>query len=303
MIVQNMQNPIAPSSIRRVAGQLRRRVAPLALALPLALGLALTPPAAAQDDPDRVVARAGDIEITAADIAIAMADPALQLRDADPEERLEIVITYLVDLRLGAQAAMEAGMGEDEEFARRVAYLREKMLLEDYMQSEVDDAVTEEAARDLFETTTAGVEPEDEVRARHILVEEEAQAIAVRERLEAGEEFAEIAREVSQDPGSARNGGDLGFFTAGRMVAPFSEAAFALEPGEVSEPVETQFGWHVIKVEERRETQMPEFEEMREQIDNFLTRQAQQAVILGLREGVEIERLDTEEDETEEGDD
>lgn len=303
MIVQNMQNPIAPSSIRRVAGQLRRRVAPLALALPLALGLALTPPAAAQDDPDRVVARAGDIEITAADIAIAMADPALQLRDADPEERLEIVITYLVDLRLGAQAAMEAGMGEDEEFARRVAYLREKMLLEDYMQSEVDDAVTEEAARDLFETTTAGVEPEDEVRARHILVEEEAQAIAVRERLEAGEEFAEIAREVSQDPGSARNGGDLGFFTAGRMVAPFSEAAFALEPGEVSEPVETQFGWHVIKVEERRETQMPEFEEMREQIDNFLTRQAQQAVILGLREGVEIERLDTEEDDTEEGDD
>lgn len=303
MIVQNMQNPIAPSSIRRVAGQLRRRVAPLALALPLALGLALTPPAAAQDDPDRVVARASDIEITAADIAIAMADPALQLRDADPEERLEIVITYLVDLRLGAQAAMEAGMGEDEEFARRVAYLREKMLLEDYMQSEVDDAVTEEAARDLFETTTAGVEPEDEVRARHILVEEEAQAIAVRERLEAGEEFAEIAREVSQDPGSARNGGDLGFFTAGRMVAPFSEAAFALEPGEVSEPVETQFGWHVIKVEERRETQMPEFEEMREQIDNFLTRQAQQAVILGLREGVEIERLDTEEDETEEGDD
>jgi len=303
MIVQNMQNPIAPSLIRRVAGQLRRRVAPLALAVPLALGLALTPPAAAQDDPDRVVARAGDIEITAADVAIAMADPALQLRDADPDERLEIVITYLVDLRLGAQAAMEAGIGEGEEFARRVAYLREKMLLEDYMQGEVDDAVTEEAARDLFETTTAGVEPEDEVRARHILVEEEAEAIAVRERLEAGEEFADIAREVSQDPGSARNGGDLGFFTAGRMVAPFSEAAFALEPGEVSEPVETQFGWHVIKVEERRETPMPEFEEMREQIDNFLTRQAQQAVILGLREGVEIERLDTDEDEAEEGDD
>jgi len=129
MIVQNMQNPIAPSLIRRVAGQLRRRVAPLALAVPLALGLALTPPAAAQDDPDRVVARAGDIEITAADVAIAMADPALQLRDADPDERLEIVITYLVDLRLGAQAAMEAGIGEGEEFARRVAYLREKMLL------------------------------------------------------------------------------------------------------------------------------------------------------------------------------
>lgn len=303
MIVQNPKILIASASIGRLAGSLGRRVAPLALALPLALGLALTPPVAAQEDPDRVVARAGDIEITAADVAVAMADPALQLRDADPDERLDIVITYLVDLRLGAQAAMEAGMGDDEEFARRVAYLREKMLLEDYMQGEIDDAVTEEAARDLFETTTAGVEPEDEVRARHILVEEEAEAIAVRERLEAGEEFADIAREVSQDPGSARNGGDLGFFTAGRMVAPFSDAAFELEPGQVSDPVETQFGWHVIKVEERRETPMPEFEDMREQIDNFLTRQAQQAFILGLREGVEIERLDVDEDETEEGDD
>ena len=302
MIVQEPKTLIAAASIRRVAGALGRRVAPLALALPLALGLAMTPPAAAQEDPDRVVARAGDIEITAADIAVAMADPALQLRDTDPEERLEIVITYLVDLRLGAQAAMEAGMGEDEEFARRFAYLREKMLLEDYMQREIDVAVTEEAARDLFETTTAGIEPEDEVRARHILVEEEDEAAAVLARLEAGEEFADIAREVSQDPGSARNGGDLGFFTAGRMVAPFSAAAFELEPGEISDPVETQFGWHVIKVEERRATQLPQFEDMREQIENFLTRQAQQAFILGLREGVEIERLDVVEDE-EEGDD
>ena len=302
MIVQEPKTLIAAASIRRVAGALGRRVAPLALALPLALGLAMTPPAAAQEDPDRVVARAGDIEITAADIAVAMADPALQLRDTDPEERLEIVITYLVDLRLGAQAAMEAGMGEDEEFARRFAYLREKMLLEDYMQREIDVAVTEEAARDLFETTTAGIEPEDEVRARHILVEEEDEAAAVLARLEAGEEFADIAREVSQDPGSARNGGDLGFFTAGRMVAPFSAAAFELEPGEISDPVETQFGWHVIKVEERRATQLPQFEDMREQIENFLTRQAQQAFILGLREGVEIERLDVDEDE-EEGDD
>lgn len=299
MIVQEPKTLIAAASIRRVAGALGRRVAPLALALPLALGLAMTPPAAAQEDPDRVVARAGDIEITAADIAVAMADPALQLRDTDPEERLEIVITYLVDLRLGAQAAMEAGMGEDEEFARRFAYLREKMLLEDYMQREIDVAVTEEAARDLFETTTAGIEPEDEVRARHILVEEEDEAAAVLARLEAGEEFADIAREVSQDPGSARNGGDLGFFTAGRMVAPFSAAAFELEPGEISDPVETQFGWHVIKVEERRATQLPQFEDMREQIENFLTRQAQQAFILGLREGVEIERLDVDEDEEE----
>ncbi len=300
MIVQNLQNlTTGTAAILRdgLSRRLSRHVAPLALVLPLALGIALAPaPAAAQDDPDRVVARAGDIEITEADVAVAMADPALQLRDADPDERRNIVITYLVDLRLGAQAATEAGIGDDEEFARRMAYFREKMLLEDYMQQQIDDAVTEEAARDLFETTTAGVEAQEEVRARHILVEEEEEANAVLERLEAGEEFADVASDVSQDPGSARNGGDLGFFTADRMVAPFAEAAFALEPGEVSDPVETQFGWHIIKTEERREAPLPQFEDMREQIENFLTRQAQQSVILGLRESVEIERLDQEGD-------
>ena len=307
MFAQNQDNRKAEVFDTRPRGLVARFTAScarcataLAIALPLALGLAFTPlPAVAEDDPDRVVARAGNIEITAADLAVAMADPALQLRDTSPEERRDILITYLVDLRLGAQAAAEAGLGADEDFARRLAYFREKMLLEDYLQLRIDEVVTEEAARELFETTTAGVEPEQEVRARHILVREEEEAIAVIARLEAGDDFAAVARDVSQDPGSARTGGDLGFFTAGRMVAPFSDAAFALEPGEVSEPVETQFGWHVIKVEERRVTPLPSFEDMRDQIDNFLTRQAQQSLILGLREGVQIERLDIDEGEGE----
>jgi len=273
----------------------------LVLATPLALAMmfAPMPPALAEDDHDRVVARANGIEITAGDIALALGDPALQLRDMSEQERAETVIRYLVDLRLGARAAAEAGIGESEEFARQLAYLREKMLLEEYMQSEIDAVVTEEAARDLYETTTAGIEPEEEVRARHILVEEEEEARAVLARLQEGESFEDLAAELSKDPGSARRGGDLDYFTQDRMVAPFAEAAFALEPGEVSEPVETQFGWHVIKLEDRRDTELPDFEDMRGQIENFLTRQAQQAFILGLREGVEIEIVEAEEGETE----
>lgn len=269
----------------------------LALATPLALMMlfAPMPPALAEDDPDRVVARANGIEITAGDIALALGDPALQLRELSEQQRAETVIRYLVDLRLGARAAAEARIGESEEFARQLAYLREKMLLEEYMQREIDAVVTEEAARELYETTTAGVEPEEEVRARHILVEAEEEARAVLARLDAGESFEDLASELSQDPGSARRGGDLGYFTQGRMVAPFADAAFALEPGEVSEPVETQFGWHVIKLEDRRATELPSFEDMRGQIENFLTRQAQQAFILRLRDGVEIEIVDAEE--------
>jgi len=271
----------------------------LVLTAPIALALlfAPLPPALAQDDSERVVARAGGIEITAGDVALALEDPALQLSDMNAEERSQTVIRYLVDLRLGARAAGEAGIGETEEFARQLAYLREKMLLEEYMQREVDAAVTDEAARELYETTTTEVEPQEEVRARHILVEEEEEAVAVLARLDEGESFEDLAAELSQDPGSAPRGGDLDYFTQDRMVAPFAEAAFALEPGEVSDPVETQFGWHVIKVEDRRDTELPSFEEMRDQIENFLTRQAQQAFILELREGVEIEIVEDEEGE------
>ena len=248
--------------------------------------------AAATPDPATVVARANGIEITEADIAIAAEDPSLSLPDMGEEQRRGIIIGYLVDLKLGAQAAAEAQISETEDFQRRLGYFRDKLLLDDYLQQRVEEAVTDEAARKLYDETLAAVEPEDEVRARHILVAEEAEANAIVERLEAGEDFAVIAAEASQDPGSKGQGGDLGFFTKERMVAPFAEKAFELEPGQTSEPVQTQFGWHIIRVEERRERPTPGFEEMRTQIDSYLARRAQQETILTLRQEAEIERLD-----------
>ncbi|TVR09396.1 MAG: peptidylprolyl isomerase [Salinarimonadaceae bacterium] len=264
-------------------------------ALALAGALLFAAPAAAQassNDPDRVIARAGEVEVTQADLDVALADPSLALPNVDEAQRRETVIAYLVDLKLGARAAVEAGIAETPEFARRLAYFRDKLLLDDYLEARVAEQVTEEAARALYDQTMAGVEPQDEVRARHILVPDEEEAQAIVARLAAGEEFEEVAREASQDPGSAAGGGDLGYFTKERMVAPFAEAAFAMEAGDVSDPVQTQFGWHVIKVEDRRKQQPPSFEAMREQIDNFLARRAQQELVLALREGVEIERLD-----------
>ena len=112
------------------------------------------------------------------------------------------------------------------------------------------------------------------------------------ERIRKGEDFAKVAAEASKDPGSKTDGGDLGFFTRERMVPAFSEATFKLQPGQVSEPVKSQFGWHVIKLEERRVKPVPPFEEMKEQIDAYLGRKAQQDVILSLREKAKIERLD-----------
>jgi peptidyl-prolyl cis-trans isomerase C len=246
--------------------------------------------AAAAVDPDAVVATVDGVTITEADLALVAEDPALPLPGMSEEQRRDVLIGYLVDLKLAARAAEEAGLAETEAFARNMAYQRDKVLLAALLEQTIEAAVTEEAARALYEETISGIEPQEEVRARHILVPTEEEAKAAAERIAAGEEFAAVAADLSQDPGSAREGGDLGFFTKDRMVAPFAEAAFALQPGEVSEPVQSQFGWHVIKVEERREQPTPAFEEMREQIESFLARRAQQELILSLRDGATIER-------------
>jgi peptidyl-prolyl cis-trans isomerase C len=268
----------------------------------MAAGLAIaqtpTPPAApatrAPADPSKVVARANGIEITEGDLAIAAEDPALQVPGIGEAQKRDLLIGYLVDLRLGAQAAETAKVGESADFQRKLAYARSKALLDEYLDREVKKAVTPEAARKLYDETVKGLTPEAEVRARHILVESETEAKTVAERLKKGEDFTKLAEELSKDPGSKSDGGDLGFFEKDRMVEPFAEAAFKMEPGQISEPVKTQFGWHVIKVEEKRTKPVPAFEEMKEQIDTYLGRKAQQELIVGLRQKANVERLDAE---------
>jgi peptidyl-prolyl cis-trans isomerase C len=281
---------------------LRTSLLALGLALPLAGGSAFAQtgapaapaPAApaAPADPSKVVARANGVDITEGDVALAAEDPALQLPGvADPQKR-DLLIGYLVDLKLGARAAEAAKVGDNKDFARKLAYARDKALLDDYLDGEAKKAVTPEAARKLYDETVKNLTPEAEVRARHILVETQDEAKKAYERVKGGEDFAKVAGELSKDPGSKTDGGDLGFFAKDRMVAPFAEAAFKLEPGQISEPVQTQFGWHVIKTEEKRTKPVPSFEETKEQVETYLGRKAQQDLITGLRQSAKIERLD-----------
>jgi peptidyl-prolyl cis-trans isomerase C len=239
-----------------------------------------------------VVARADGITITEADLAMAAEDPALSLPGMSDAQKRDLLISYMVDLKLGAKAAEAAKVGENPDFARKLAYFREKLLLDEYLEREVKKAVTPEAARKLYDDTTKTMKPEPEVRARHILVENEDEAKKAYQRVKGGEDFAKVAAELSKDPGSKTDGGDLGFFSKDRMVAPFAEAAFKLEPGQISEPVKSQFGWHVIKVEEKRTKPVPSFDEMKEQVETYLTRKAQQDLVLNLRQNAKIERLD-----------
>jgi len=277
------------------SAQLKKSLLAVGVALPLAAGAALaqTPPAATPAaDPDKVIARVNGQAITEGDLAVAAADPALQLPNVPEAQKRDLLTGYLIDLKLGAKAAEAAKVGDTPEFVRKLAYNRDKTLLDEYLEQEARKAVTPEAARKLYDETAKNVTPEQEVRARHILVESEDEAKKAASRVKGGEDFAKVAGELSKDPGSKTDGGDLGFFTKDRMVEPFAEAAFKLEPGQISDPVQSQFGWHVIKVEEKRTKPVPSFEEMQDQVNTYLERKAQQDLILGLRQNAKIERLD-----------
>src|ERR1700754_4272778 len=152
-------------------------------------------------------------------------------------------------------------------------------------------ATTDENMKKVYEEAAKQITGEQEVHARHILVETEDQAKKIEADLKKGADFAELAKKKSKDPGAA-DGGDLGFFTKDQMVPEFSAAAFALEPRKISDPVKSQFGWRVIKVEEKRDRKPPPFDQVKPQIETFVVRKAQSDYVTKLREAAKVERLD-----------
>ena len=229
------------------------------------------------------------VDITEEDVSLAADDISGTIPpELEGEQRTAYVLDYLIDMRLVARKAEAQKVGEEEEFKKRLAYLRDKALMERLRNRVGRDATTDAAVREVYEQAKTAQPPEPEVRARHILVETEAQAKAALARVRKGEDFAKVADEISKDPGSA--GGDLGWFAKERMLPEFADAAFKMKPGELSEPVKSQFGWHVVKVEERREKPFPPLEEVREQVSGYVAQKAQSEAILGYRAGAKIER-------------
>ncbi len=261
------------------------------LSASMALSILLAAPALAQEPPkaDAVVVTVNGKPITEQELTIAEEDLGSSFAGMTAEQRREAIINLLVDIKLGAEAAEKAQIPDTPSFKLLLSFLREKALMQEYMESEGKKAITEDAVKKLYTETIKDLKPEEEVRARHILVPTEEEAKKAVERLEKGEDFAAVAKEMSQDPGSGAQGGDLGFFTKEQMVPEFSETAFKLEAGKVSPPVKSNFGWHIIKVEEKREREIPKLEQVRDQIDLYLTRKAQQDMIKALREKAKIE--------------
>ena len=164
--------------------------------------------------------------------------------------------------------------------------------METLLQEEGKAALTPDAMKKVYDEAVKQMGNEQEVRARHILVPTEDEAKAVLAEVKKGTDFAELARQKSKDPGATAEGGDLGYFGKEQMVPEFAEVAFKLDKGQVSDPVKTQFGWHIIKVEDKRTKPVPEFDKVKDQIETYVTRKAQADYIHKLQETAKIERLD-----------
>lgn len=251
--------------------------------------MCLSSVAAAADS--EVIATVNGIKITQGDLASARAEVGAEIASIPVEARTRVLVEYLVENQLMAEAAEKDKLATGPVFEDRIKYYRRRALRDLYFDKHVRGTVTEADAKKLYDTQVASIKPEVELRARHILVKTEAEARDVVEKVHRGEDFAELAKTTSTGP-SKTQGGDLGYFTKGQMVKEFEEAAFALKPGDVSEPVKTQFGWHVIKIEDKREKGAPPFDSVKDRIMAALVQQKTQETIKNLRDKAKVEYVD-----------
>jgi peptidyl-prolyl cis-trans isomerase C len=252
---------------------------------------------------DPVVARVNGMDIRESDLTMAEDDLGADIQQLPPDNRREQLISYVADVMLAAQAAEARKLQDGDDFKRRDAFLRRKLLMGLLLQDHARAGVNEEALRKVYDEQIKPMGAAEEVRARHILfradpkdekaqAEAQARAQAALERIKKGEDFATVASELTEDPSGKENGGDLDYFTKEQMVPDFANIAFQMHPGQVSNPVRTPFGWHIIKLEDRRNRPVPEFEKVRPQIETFLVRRGQTELITQLRDKAKIERLD-----------
>jgi peptidyl-prolyl cis-trans isomerase C len=281
------------------APALPRRTGVVVTALALLIGASA--PAVAQDK-DPLVAKVNGVEIRQSDLKAAE-EEAGQLPPMTPEQKQDYMVQFMTDMTLLTQAAEAKKMGQSDEFKRKLEFSRKKLLMESLLQSSAKEALTDAAMQKVYDEAVKSMPPEDEVHARHILIraaqgdekasdEAKKKIDAIIVRLKGGEDFEKIAKENTEDPSGKTNGGDLGWFTKEQMVPEFADAAFNLKQGEISAPVHTQFGWHVIKNEGKRTKPAPSFEDVKPQLEQYVTRKAQAELVTKLRAEAKVERMD-----------
>ena len=275
----------------------------LALALTAAL-FAHVPPASSQETTpenqeaaqnlageNQVVAKVNGYEIRTSEVRMAFTDVIGQLPNLPKKLRYPFVVEFLVERHLLAQLANKEGIADTDDYKRRLAAYQAKALRDSYLAQVISPKVKEEEIKAVYEAESKKVAETERVRARHILVASEKEAQSISDRLKKGEKFEDLAKQYSLD-GSKDYGGDLGYFTAPEMVPAFSKAAFELKNGEVSKPIKTDFGWHIIKLEDRKKGQAQPYDQVKGAIRNVLVRQKVNETLASLKDVAKVEILD-----------
>lgn len=228
------------------------------------------PAAPAAPSPTTVVATVGGQQITEADLAFAAEDLGQDLQQIPQDQVRAVLLTQMIDLKLMAEAGHAANLEQSDLYKERLSYLQDRALRRAFTKQAVSDAITADAIKAEYDKEVAAMPNVDEVHARHILVSTQDDAKAIKAQLDGGADFATLAKQKSIEPGAKDSGGDLGYFTQDKMVKPFADAAFALKVGQVSDPIQTQFGWHIIQVLDRRPAPKPTLQDMTQQIGQQL---------------------------------
>ncbi len=265
----------------------------LAGAVLLAVSLSYSAPVLGADEDDTVVARVNGVEIRFSDLLLAEEETAQALANVPEDVKFEYLLSLLIDRVIVSSDARAKGLTDDPGVQRRMAYYENKALRDVYWTQLITSRISDEAAKEFYDAQVGSAEPEEEIKARHILVTTEEEALAIIDQLDTGSDFVELAKEHSTGPTGA-DGGDLGYFTAGTMVPEFNDAAFALQSGEVSAPVKTKFGWHVIKVEDRRMLEVPAFELVKDQVIAAMAQQEGRTMMDEMRAAATIEVVGAE---------
>lgn len=239
-----------------------------------------------------VVAKVNGAEIMRADVLNFIGALPAQMRQQPIQTLFPMALDQVVSNRVISAKASGAGLEEDTEVAQMVEQAKGQIIRNVYVERQVSERVTQKKLLDSYEKLLDSLPEVEETRASHILVKTKEEAEALVKKLDEGADFAELAKENSTGP-SANNGGDLGYFAKDQMVPEFANAAFALDKGSYTkEPVETQFGFHVIKATDRRMRPEPEFEVIKPQLENQLRQEILTNLVKEWEKDTKIEKFD-----------
>lgn len=249
-----------------------------------------SPAAASGGDP--VVARVNGEELHRSDVIREIQLLGPQAQQVPPQMLYPQLLQKMIATKLVSMQGYAQKMQNDSEVKEKMKDAEARIVAETYVHRTVQPKITEEKIKQRYDELAAKFKPQDEVKARHILVSSEQEANELIKQIKGGADFAKLAQEKSKDTGSAKQGGDLGYFPREAMVKPFADAAFSMKDGEVSDkPVKTEFGWHIIQVEGRKKSSPPPISEVHDQIANQIGQEMTNDLVKGMEAKAKVEKF------------